>query len=288
MATLRKIRRQIQSVKNIQQITKAMYMVAAAKLRRAQEQMESSRPYSQTLDEIINRLLLRVQDREHPLLKEREVKKAELVVFTSDRGMCGAFNKNLIRSGELWLDENRDRFPEVAVNLVGKKAMDFFKKHPVKINRQILNPEREVSMDKAKTIADDLTQRFLAGEIDSASILYSVFHSPMVQRPTIVDLLPFAPRKTQLQLVRVDYIYEPEPAALLDLLLPWQIRTQVFQAMLETRTSELGARMSSMDMATQNAGELIENLTLKMNRARQESITKELLDIVTGAEALKK
>ena len=171
--------------------------------------------------------------------------------------------------------------------LVGKKAIDYFKKRKVKISRQYLNPEREVSLEKARKIADELTRRFVAGEVDSVSILYSVFHSPLIQRPILVDLLPFQPRR-QLQIVRVDYLYEPDISTILDQLLPWQIRIQVFQAMLETRASELGARMSSMDLATQNALDLIQSLTLKMNRARQESITKELLDIITGAEALKK
>jgi len=287
MATLRKIRRQIQSVKNIQQITRAMYMVAAAKLRRAQQEMEATRPYARTLDEIISRVMIRSEKREHPLLQAREEKKAELVVFTSDRGMCGAFNNNLLRSAELFLEENRERFPEVSLTLAGKKGMDYYKKKPVKVSKQYLNPIREVGRDRAISIADELIRRFLAGEVDSISVLYSVFHSPLMQRPTIVELLPFRPRK-QLQIVNVDYLYEPDPGTLLDQLLPWQIRMQVFQAMLENRTSELGARMSSMNLATQNAGDLIQNLTLKMNRARQESITKELLDIVTGAEALKK
>jgi len=287
MATLRKIRRQIQSVKNIQQITKAMYMVAAAKLRRAQQEMESSRPYSQTLDEIISRVMFRTEKRDYPLLQTREGKRTELLVFSSDRGMCGAFNKNIIRSAELFLEEAESKGQEASLVTVGKKASEYFKKHNVKLTRQYLNPEREVSLQKAIGIADEVIQRFVSGEVDAVNILYSVFHSPMVQRPTIVELLPFKPRK-QLQIVRVDYLYEPDPGTLLDQLLPWHVRMQVFQAMLETRASELGARMSSMDLATKNAGDLIQGLTLKMNRARQESITKELLDIVTGAEALKR
>ncbi len=287
MATLRKIRRQIQSVKSIQQITRAMYMVAAAKLRRAQQEMEASRPYARTLDEVIGRVLVRTENREHPLLKQREGKKAELVVFTSDRGMCGGFNHSILRSAELFLEENREQFPEVSLTLVGKKGMDYYKNKPVKVSKHYLNPIREVSLDRAIVIADEMIQRFIAGEADSISILYSLFHSPVMQRPIIIDLLPFKPRE-KVQLVKVDYLYEPSEPELMNQLLPWQIRVQVYQAMLENRTSELGARMSSMDLATENAGELIQNLTLKMNRARQETITKELLDIVTGAEALKK
>ena len=287
MSSLRAIRKRIQTVKNIQQITRAMYMIAATKLRRAQQEVEATRPYAQALDETIHRLILRLERREHPLLVEREEKKAELVFFTSDRGLCGAFNENLIRFAERFLREKIEQEKEVSLVLVGRKAIDYFKKRPVKISQQYLNPDREVSFEKARNIADEIIKRYLAEEMDAVYMIYSVFHSPLVQRPTLFQLLPFKP-KEELKLLTVEYKYEPDEKTILDHLLPRQIRQQVFQAMLETRASELGARMSAMDLATQNAGEMIDRLTLQMNRARQEAITKELLDIITGAEAIRK
>jgi len=287
MATLRAIRRQIQSVKNISQITRAMYMVSAAKLRKAQQAVEATRPYAKALDETIGKILIRTEKRDHPLLKLRPEKRARLIVFTSDRGLCGAFNDNLFRATETFIADNKNRLESISLVLVGRKAIDYFKKRPVQVQGNYLNPEREVSFEKAKSIADQIMANYLQEEMDSVYILYPLFHSPLVQRPTIISLLPFQPRE-KLQIVPVDYEYEPSAKTLLGELLPWQIRIQLFEAMLETRASEHGARMSAMDLATQNAGDMVQRLTLKMNRARQEAITKELLDIVTGTEALKR
>jgi len=191
MSSLRAIRKRIQTVKNIQQITRAMYMIAATKLRRAQQEVEATRPYAQALDEIIHRLILRLERREHPLLVEREEKKAELVFFTSDRGLCGAFNENLIRFAERFIREKIEQEKEVSLVLVGRKAIDYFKKRPVKISQQYLNPDREVSFEKARNIADEIIKRYLAEEMDAVYMIYSVFHSPLVQRPTLFQLLPF-------------------------------------------------------------------------------------------------
>ena len=287
MATLRVIRRKIGSAKKIQQITNAMYMVSAAKLRRAQQEAENARPYAAALDDVISRVLLRSEKKDHPMIVQREASSAELLIMTSDRGLCGAFNENKIRAGQLFIEENKEEYESIQLNLLGKKANDFYKKREVRIAKQNLNPQKEVGFDKAKNIANDIINRYLAGEMDSVYMLYPMFHSAVVQKPTIVPLLPVQP-KTKMQLVGADYIYEPSSEKLLDMLLPFQIRMQVFHAMLETRASELGARMSAMDLATENSKEMIQSLTLKMNRARQESITKELLDIVTGTEALKK
>jgi len=287
MATLRVIRRKIGSAKKIQQITNAMYMVSAAKLRRAQQEAENARPYAAALDDVISRVLLRSEKKDHPMIVQREASSAELLIMTSDRGLCGAFNENIIRAGQLFIEENKEEYESIQLNLLGKKANDFYKKREVRIAKQNLNPQKEVGFDKAKNIANDIINRYLAGEMDSVYMLYPMFHSAVVQKPTIVPLLPVQP-KTKMQLVGADYIYEPSSEKLLDMLLPFQIRMQVFHAMLETRASELGARMSAMDLATENSKEMIQSLTLKMNRARQESITKELLDIVTGTEALKK
>lgn len=291
MATLRDIRRRINSVKNIQQITKAMYMVSAAKLRRAQLDAESARPYAESLDELISNIMFRIKagggEVAHPLLEEREIEKAELVLVTSDRGLCGSFNNNLIHAAEKFIKENLEQTPEIKLSVVGRKAADYYKKKR-ETRKSYKDWERRVNFDFAKEIADELMEQYTGGETDAVYLIYAFFKSPLLQRPATIQLLPFPKKEQTLEVVPVDYIYEPSPQALLDELLPRQIRTRVFQALLENRASEHAARMNSMDQATNNAGEMIDTLTLKMNRARQESITKELLDIVVGAEALKK
>ncbi len=292
MATLRDIRRRIQSVNNIQQITKAMYMVSAAKLRRAQQDVESARPYAETLEELIGNLLLRASlsggDGEvHPLLQEREVKRAEVLLFTSDRGLCGVFNTNLIKTAQDFIAENSKSIPEISLSVVGKKALDYFRRRKQAMSNTYLDWERNLSFELASQVADELIERYRNADLDAVYLVYSFFQSPLVQKPTTVRLLPFPKKEPTLELVPVDYIYEPSPEILLNELLPRQVRMQVFRALLETRASEHAARMNSMDQATNNCVDMIDHLTLKMNRARQESITKELLEIIVGAEALK-
>lgn len=264
-------------------------MVSAAKLRKAQQEAEATRPYAQALSDLISRIRFRSEDFHHPLMKKRDIKRVELVLFTSDRGLCGSFNNNLIRSAEKFIEENKACYEEIYLTVVGKKARDYFRKHTIKPRKEYLNPEREVSFERAKLIANELIERYLSGAVDSVFLIYPFFKSPMVQIPKLVLLLPFdLPEKEPLRVVPVDYIYEPDAKTILDQLLPRQVRFQLYWALLETRASEHGARMSAMDLASTNAMDVISELTLKMNRARQESITKELLDIVTGAEALKK
>jgi F-type H+-transporting ATPase subunit gamma len=292
MATLQDIRRRINTVKNIQQITKAMYMVAASKLRRAQQDAESARPYAESLEELISNVMFRLKLSDeggvvNPLLEEREINKAELLLFTSDRGLCGSFNNNLISKAVDFMKEKQGEIPEINLSVVGKKSRDYFRKK-TEMRKIYMDWERGLSFSLAREIADDLMEQYTSSEVDAVYLIYPVFVSAIVQKPTLVQLLPFPVKEQTLEVVPVDFIYEPSPDVLVNELLPRQVRVQVFRALMETRASEHAARMASMDQATNNAGDMIDSLTMHMNKVRQETITKELLDIVVGAEALKK
>ena len=285
MATLRVIRKRIASVKNTEQITRAMYMVSAAKLRRAQMAAESSRPYAEALNASISDLAARVSG-DHPLLTSRPVKKAEIVVFTSDRGLCGGYNSNLLRTTERFIREQGSAFEQIDISVVGKRAGDYFKRRRRPVRKSTTNMLRTVSYDLAKGIADDLTARFLSGEVDAVYLVYAVFKSALTQTPSVVQLLPFSVPEAEAG-PQIDYIYEPSMREILDALLPKQVRNQVYRAMLESAASEHGARMTAMDSASTNAADMISRLTLQFNRVRQSAITKELMEIIGGAEALK-
>jgi len=285
---LRAIKKRISSVKNTQQITRAMYMVSAAKLRRAQEAAESSRPYAEALEETISDLVAKIEGADHPLLVPREEReKAELILFTSDRGLCGGFNANLIRRAEAFFKEEGASYKSIELTTVGRKGKDYFKRRGWAMRRDVMNLVREINFNLAAELADDVTERYLAGEVDAVFILFPVFKSAMSQIPTLAQLLPFRVETEEKESeAGVDYIYEPGAKELLDVLLPRQVRTQVYRAMLESVASEHGARMTAMDSATSNADEMIETLTRRYNRARQEAITTELMDIIGGKEAL--
>jgi F-type H+-transporting ATPase subunit gamma len=287
MATLRDIRRRIRSVKSTQQITKAMYMVSAAKLRRAQEAAESNRPYADGMAAVVASLAKRAEKKDHPLLQVREEKKIELVLITSDRGLCGGFNSNLIRMAEAFLRERRPAHEQVALSVIGKKARDYFRRRKVETRLAEVDVLRRLEYAKASDLAADLVTRYLQGEVDGVYLIYPVFKSAMVQRPTTVKLLPLELPKEE-GVGPVDYIYEPNLAAVLADLLPRYVRVQFYRALLESRASEHGARMTAMDAATSNASDMIGKLTLKFNRARQATITKELMEIIGGKEALEK
>ena len=287
MATLRTIRKRIASVKNTEQITRAMYMVSAAKLRRAQMAAESSRPYAEALNASISDLAARVSD-DHPMLTSRPIKKAEIVVFTSDRGLCGGYNSNLIRTAERFIREQCGSYEQIDVSVVGKRAADYFKRRRRPVRKATTNMLRTVSYELARGVADDLTARFLAGEVDAVYLIYATFKSALTQTPTVVQLLPFqVPAAENEGGAQIDYIYEPTMREILDALLPRQVRNQVYRAMLESAASEHGARMTAMDSASTNAADMISRLTLQFNRVRQSAITKELMEIIGGAEALK-
>jgi F-type H+-transporting ATPase subunit gamma len=285
MASLKSIRKRIGSVKSTQQITKAMKMVAAAKLRRAQEAAMEARPYAEKLGDLLQTVAARAGSESHPLLARREsVHHVDLVVITSDRGLCGAYNANLLRRAEAFLAENRSA--QVRLTLIGRKGYDFYRRRSVDIREHHVNlaagPDHDLAVHIARRVAHD----FAAGETDAVHLLYSRFQSALSQVPTVERLLPVTtPDVAQEEMA--EYIYEPDAATLLDRLLVQYVTTLVHRAFLEAIASEHAARMTAMDSATSNASDMIDRLTLEMNRARQASITKELMEIVSGAEALK-
>lgn len=287
MATLKAIRKRIGSVRNTQQITKAMKMVSAAKLRRAQEAAVAARPYAEKMTELLKNVAARVSSEAHPLLRAREEKKILLVLFTSDRGLCGGYNANLIRAAEAFMRRNRDK--EVALTLVGRKGADHFRRRRANVVDRYIGALATPAEELAAEIAQKLIARFLSGEADAVYVLYSHFRSALSQVPTLEKLLPVsvgAPGEGEAPPI-TEYLYEPGAAQLLASLLPRIAEVATQRALLEATASEHGARMTAMDSATSNASKMIGSLTLQMNRARQASITRELMEIVGTAEALK-
>lgn len=285
MATLRDIKRRIKSVQNTQQITKAMEMVAAARLRRAQSQVESSRPYGLKMQQMLESLASAAAGLHHPLFEEREVKKRLLVVFTSDRGLCGSYNSNIIRT-VLQYARNSDK-DAIRLGLIGKKGNDFFKRRPYPISFSIPDLGGRVDLVRTRQIAGKITEMFLAGEVDEVRLLYTSFVSMVRYRITLEKFLPVEKPGSQSDGMPSDYIFEPDADRIFSNLVPRYCVTKILQAMLESFASEYGSRMIAMGNATRNAKEMIDHLTLVRNKARQASITKELLDIIGGVEALK-
>jgi F-type H+-transporting ATPase subunit gamma len=284
MASLRDIKRRITSVEKTQQITRAMRMVAAAKLRRAQEAVEAARPYAEhmraALEEVAG------PESEHPLLVPRdEVKKLEIVVVTSDRGLCGAFNSSVLKHATQLARQRRGGVDEVFVTAVGRKANEFLRRrYPV---RKAFAGLGTVTYGHATQIARDLTQRYLDGEVDEVVLVYAEFVTTLTQRPLHARLLPFTPAEGGAGGEDgAPYEIEPSAEQLLSVLVPKAVEMEVFRALLENQAGEHAARMSAMESATRNTEEMIESLTLTYNRARQAAITKELVEIVSGAEAL--
>lgn len=277
MATLRQLRTRVASIKNIQSVTNAMQLVAAARMRRAQEAIAAARPYALQLDRVLQRLSGNMGELSHPLMTERAVNRTAFVVLTSDRGLCGSFNTNACRHALNALASND------AVIAVGRKGRSFFRNR----NREILTDYEEVfralSFASATEIAADAVSRFLSGEIDRVMLIYNTFVSVAQQQPVSEQLLPIAARKGEASGV---YLFEPSPDVLLDALVPRHVNFQVWRALLESNAGEQAARMRAMDNATKNAGDVIEELTREMNKERQSSITLELMDIIGGAEAV--
>ncbi len=288
MPSLRDIKRKITSVKKTQQITKAMKMVAAAKLRRAQDRVIAARPYSRKMLAVIANLASRVERAQHPLLAKREPKKVKLVVLTSDRGLCGAYNTNILRKAVEAVRQFKAEGKEVRVNVIGRKGRDFFRKRSAYTVGKVWSDLGTVDYDKAADVGKNIVERFTAGETDEVYLLYNEFKSVIQQKVTLEKLLPVEPPAEQDPfMAAVDYLYEPSPEAILDSILPKHIEVQAYRAMLESQASEMGARMTAMDSATRNARDMIDRLTLKYNKQRQAAITKEISEIVGGAEALK-
>jgi len=285
MASLRDIRKRIASVKNTQKITNAMKMVAAAKLRRAEENVTAARPYADKMREVLASLASRANPAAHPMLEVREPKKALLILVTADRGLCGAFNSSLVRRTEAYTREMTAKGVQVDLMTVGRKGNDYFRRRRVEIVKSFANVMNNISYELAGDIVSEATQRFVAGEYEEVYVLYNRFRSAVTQVLTLLKLLPVAPEEPGPR--QLEYLYEPSEEELLESVLPRYVQIQVFTALLDSVASEHGARMTAMEAATSNAEEMIYKLTLKANRMRQESITTELMEIVGGAEALK-
>ncbi len=287
MASLRDIRKRIKSVKNTRQITKAMKMVSAAKLRRAQENVVASRPYAQTLDAVMSALIAKSEpgSLSHPLLTRREVKKVELVVITSDRGLAGGFNANINRKALKYIADAKGL--EIVVSTIGRKGFEFLRGRGANIRKDNPGTFQKLSYATAEVMAKELSKRFLDGEVDAVYLVFNEFVSAIAQVPQMAQLLPFEAKVGESKGASVDYKYEPNPQAVLEKLVPQAVAVKVYRALLESFAAEHAARMTAMENATRNAGDMIGSLTLFYNRSRQAQITKELVEIVSGAEALK-
>jgi F-type H+-transporting ATPase subunit gamma len=288
--SLRDIRNRIGSVRSTRQITKAMKMVSAAKLRRAQDAILKTRPYAMLLDQTLGRVAARAVGDErpaHPLLAPREQRTAEVVVITSDRGLAGGFNSNIARRTQRFLVESADRFERIQLSTIGRKGRDYFRARKLEVRKDFTGVHAALAYQKAEAIAQEYTERYLAGEVDAVFLAYNEFKSAISQKQVVVQLLPIETPPPQPGTAAIDFKYEPSREALLRELLPRHVAMQVWRALLESAASEHGARMSAMESATKNAEEMIQALSLQYNRARQAYVTKELMEIVSGAEALK-
>ncbi len=295
MPNLLDIRRRIKSVKNTQQITKAMKMVSAAKLRRAQDRVVTARPFANKMAEVLGELAQRTdEDFHHPLLDYRGDQRYLLVLITADKGLCGAFNTNLTKAAQAFMRENADK--QIEIMAIGRKGRDFFRNRHATISSEYigLTGKGRVEFSEALEVARALIKQYTEDTgIDKVYIIYNEFKSVLSQRVVLEQLLPVVRAKqeepevkSQQPVTLVDYIYEQPPAEMFGELLPRLIETQIFRALLESIASEQGARMTAMDSASKNASELIESLTLNMNRIRQAAITNEIIEVVSGAAAL--
>ncbi len=286
MATLRDIRRRITSVKSTQQITKAMKMVAAAKLRRAQENILRARPYAYRLGQVLGHVADLVDRNLHPLLEEREAKRVGFVVVTADRGLCGAFNQNILKKATAELEAERENGREIQVFAIGRHARDFFKRRDYPLILEYTDFFRTLEFANAVRIGSEIIRLYEQKELDRVFLIYNEFKSAIQQNVVVEQLLPIQPVTPDVGRRHLEYVYEPSPDKILDALLPKQINIQIWRVLLESNAAEQGARMTAMEMATDNATEMIDNLTLHYNRVRQATITKEITEIVGGAEAL--
>ena len=285
MPNLKDIQRRIASVKKTQQITRAMRMVSGAKLRRAQNTSTAAKPYAEHLRATLLEVGRTQKDAEHPLLTPREsVRTVEFIVVTSDRGLCGAFNSNVLKLASRLIGERENAGCEIAITAAGKKAADFFRRRRPQQLAEQHSHEGWVTYGRAAEISGRVSDRYEAGEIDEAVLIYSEFVSAMTQTPRGDRLLPFAAAEDGAD--SLPFEIEPNPAALLAVLVPKAVEVEVYKALLENQTGEHAARMAAMEAATRNTEELVDSLTLQFNRARQAAITKELVEIVSGAEAL--
>ena len=290
MPSLIDLRRRIRAVKNTQQITKAMKMVAASKLRRAQERIVNARPYAVQMQRVLHSVASRVDPSIHPLLAVRPPRpdaKTLLIVVTADKGLCGTFNTNIIKAAGAYVLESTT---PIALGLVGRKGRDFFGRRGYQVAFELVGIFQKLSYDAAREIAKVAIESFLSREIDRVALVYNEFRSVISQRVVVDQLLPI-PRAevdapTADVTARVDYLYEPPPQQIFDALLPRHVEVQIYRALLESNAAFFAAQMTAMDTATKNSGEMIANLTLYMNKVRQAAITREIIEVVSGAEAL--
>jgi F-type H+-transporting ATPase subunit gamma len=296
MPSLKAIRTRIASVKSTQKITRAMKLVSAARLRRAQDAIVGARPYANALADAVSEVALRAGDDAHLLLEKREpVGRVTLVTLTSDRGLAGGFNANIFRAVQRFMAERGQASPpvrEFSLEVVGKKGRDYFRRRKLTINHDLPGPAADTVVARASEVSHIVTHAFKDGRTDAVFLVYNEFKSAVQQKVVVEPLLPVTatnmPARTNAAAAGVlDFAYEPTKERVLDTLLPLYIQSQIYRALLESMASELGARMTAMDNATGNAKEMISSLTLQYNRARQAAITKELMEIVSGAEALK-
>ncbi|HQI82894.1 MAG TPA: ATP synthase F1 subunit gamma [Deltaproteobacteria bacterium] len=285
MPSLKDLRKRINSVKKTRQITSAMRMVAAAKLRRAQTDIIAARPYAIKTSEVLVSLVTRTNPDMHPLLRVREPKRAVLVVIASDRGLCGSFNQNLFRRADTFIKANKDKYEELSLVLIGKRAGDYYKRRDVK--KRATYVIGKPSYELASEICDDLIKGYVNAEYDELTIFFNEFRSAMTQIMHEDRVLPVEPMEVEDDMMNVEYLYEPSEDVLLEALLPLSLKIFMYRALLESAASEHGARMTAMESASKNAGEVIGKLNIKYNRARQAAITTELMEVVGGAEALK-
>src|SRR6184192_1430175 len=296
MASLRTIRNRIKSVRNTQKITKAMKLVAAAKLRRAQDAVLRTRPYAQALNELLGSLAgarAAAEMPPHPLMEAREnARRIEVVLLTSDRGLCGGFNSNIIRRAQRFVVEEGDKYEAIQFSTIGRRGRDFAKKRGIDTRKDYVGFFGRLRYPMAKEVADDLIAGYTQHKLDAVYLLYNEFKSAMSQQITLKQLLPIvappqAEKSRTAGFITPEHLYEPSRPVLLGQLIPKQLAMQVWRALLESEASEHGARMTAMEAATKNASETIGALSLQYNRARQAAITKELMEIVSGAEAMK-
>jgi F-type H+-transporting ATPase subunit gamma len=290
MPTLRDIRNKISAVKKTQQITKAMNMVSAAKLRGAQQRMEGFRPYAQAFSMMLGNMAGRVEPDIHPFFQKAEpVTKVGLVLMTSDRGLCGSFNVNLINTAVKFIREKEAEGIEVSLVCVGRKGRDFFRRRKTPIAAQYVDVWNKFDFTNAVVVAREIMSTFLSGDVQEVHLIHATFINMAIQRPRMVQLLPIQQAEAAAEETgpATEYLFEPPMEQFLEFLLPKYINVQVYHGFLENSASEHAARMTAMDNASSNCKEMITQLTLVMNKARQAAITKELMDIVGGAEALK-
>jgi F-type H+-transporting ATPase subunit gamma len=283
MPSLLDIRRRIRSVKNTQQLTKAMKMVSAAKLRRAQERVLSARPYANQLRNVLGSLAGKLENVSHPLLEVRPEERILALVVTADRGLCGAFNSNIIKAAQTFLVENKGK--DLRMFSIGRKGRDFFKRRPVNIVTEYVNFFSKLDVAHARDISQQVVETYTKAEVDAVYLIYNEFKSVIQQRIVVEKLLPLGGDDVQATQASVDYIFEQPPQEILNRLLPRYVEIQIFRALLESAAAEHGGRMAAMDAASRNAGEMIDSLTLNMNRVRQAAITREIIEVVSGAGA---